>query len=432
MGDTFSFSNLTRATGIGIRIIITAFAAIILMLMLSFPSTLVSPQPTIIIPEVSHEFLVEWKNWLWVAPWLLMELAAVAGPRRNLVWFSGLLTAIVLTMLAYPVIHATRPELIVSPFRDVVNHISLTEELNQVHLLHEDSAYRDQCLSYGFPFLWILLGLSAFVRLVVLGYLTRIHAVREENEFNMVDMADISPDSESARTVREIAADKHKVQPKFKFGEADQGLIAHFRELLHRMQYLRTLKGIYWLSAACLVAAWFLFYPQPNKQEALERDLKAMFETTADAEGNQIGTTRAVYAALRVMHYAEAERSLDNRTVAQAEKWLGLGQVSPDYRTFIRNEQISELEYMPMRLSTTGVEYARFLTITDGRLHAVMVLNLRTNEKDPETEAPKITPNTIINFPQYFEFGWDMAEDKRRSHPYINDEIYQFNNASFI
>ena len=198
------------------------------------------------------------------------------------------------------------------------------------------------------------------------------------------------------------------------------------------MQYLRTLKGIYWLSAACLVAAWFLFYPQPNKQEALERDLKAMFETTADAEGNQIGTTRAVYAALRVMHYAEAERSLDNRTVAQAEKWLGLGQVSPDYRTFIRNEQISELEYMPMRLSTTGVEYARFLTITDGRLHAVMVLNLRTNEVDQETEAPKITPNTIINFPQYFEFGWDMAEDKRRSHPYINDEIYQFNNASFI
>jgi hypothetical protein len=61
-----------------------------------------------------------------------------------------------------------------------------------------------------------------------------------------------------------------------------------------------------------------------------------------------------------------------------------------------------------------------------------MVLNLRTNEVDPQTEAPKINPDTIINFPQYFEFGWDKTEDKRRSHPYINDEIYQFNNASFI
>lgn len=401
------------------------------MLMLSFPSALVSPEPSIILPHISHDFLVEWKNWLWVAPWLVMELAALVGPRRNLTWFIGLLSAIVLIMLAYPVIQASRPELIEPTFRDWVYDISLREYRDEISILHEDSAYRDPCISYGFLFLWALLGLSVLVRLVVLGYLMKIHQVREQNEFNNVDAADIAPDADSARTVREIVADKQKVQPKFKFGEADRGLVAHLRQLLLRMQYLRTLRGICWMSAACAVLAWFWIYPQPSEEAALQRDLKSMYDTTTDANGNEIGTTRAVYAALRVMKYAEKNRSLDYKSVADAEKWLHLERASDTYRASIRNEQIKELELTPMRISSANVDYARFLTITDGRHHAVMLLNLQTNEVDPNTEAPRITPTTIINFPDYFEFGWDNAEDKRRSHPYISDEIYQFNNASF-
>lgn len=76
---------------IGIRMIVTAIGAWLLMLVISFPSALVAQEPLITLPHVNQAFLLEWKDWLWVAPWLLMEIAAMAGPRRNLVWFGGLL-----------------------------------------------------------------------------------------------------------------------------------------------------------------------------------------------------------------------------------------------------------------------------------------------------------------------------------------------------
>lgn len=432
MGATFSISNIARAISIGIRILITGLGAVVLMLLVSYPSVLTAQEPLITLPNISQEFLFEWRNWLWVAPWLLMEIAAIAGPRRNLVWFSGLIGVIALTMVAYPIIQATRPELIHPHFYDWVHATSLKEELDGIEelIIAINSPYRDKCLAFGFPILWVLLGLSVFVRLVLLKQLVRLQEVRDENEFNSVDVADISPDAENARTVKEIAATPQKVKAEFKFGEADQGLVAKIRAMLQRLQYLRTVKGICWLSAALALVLWFILYPMPNEQQALQRDLKAMYETTTDAEGNELGTTRAVYAALRVMDYVVENRSLDNITVAEAEKWLGLHQASPNYRKMIRNEDLQELEFRPDRLRT-GVPYARFLTITDGRHHAVMMLNLRTNETDPATDAPLIQPNTMINFPQYFEFGWDHAQDKRRSFPYLYEGI-QFKNAIWM
>lgn len=434
MGATFSINNIARAISIGIRILITGLGAVVLMLLVSYPSVLTAQEPLLTLPGISQEFLFEWRNWLWVAPWLLMEIAAIAGPRRNLVWFCGLIGVIALTMVAYPIIQATRPELIHPHFYDWVHATSLREELDGIEelIIAINSPYRDKCLEFGFPILWVLLGLSVFVRLVLLGHLMRMQEMRDENEINSVDIADISPDAESARTVKEIAAAPQKVKAEFKFGEADQGLVAKIRSMLQRLQYLRTVKGICWLSAALALVLWFILYPMPNEQQALQRDLKAMYETTTDADGNEIGTTRAVYAALRVMEYVVQNRSLDNISVADAEKWLGLYQdgVSADYRKMIRNEDIQELEFRPDRLRT-GVPYARFLTITDGRHHAVMMLNLRTNETDPTTDAPLIQPNTIINFPQYFEFGWDHAQDKRRSFPYLYEGL-QFKNAIWM
>ena len=416
---------------VGVRILIVATGALLLLLLASFPSSVVGPEPTVIIPHVSHEFLVEWKNWLWVAPWLLMEAAAIMGQKRNFVWYCGLGGFMVLCMLAYPVIQATRPELVYPTFREMVYNISLTELEDKVSILHPDSAYRDRCLAYGLPILWALLGLSIFIRSVVLGYMMSLKRKPEENEYNTVDAADIAPDAENARTVKEIAANPQEVKPQFKFGQADKGLVARLRALLQRMQYLRTVRGLCWLGGACAVLLWFLLYPMPDEQQALERDLEAMYETTTDAEGNCVGTTRAVYAALRVMKYATEHRSLDNKTVAEAERWLQLDRAPAAYREAIRNEDIEELELMPLRLKTS-VPYSRFLSITDGKLLAVMVLNLRTDRKDSSTGAPLILPETIINFPQYFENGWDTAEDKRRSHPYLDDEIYEFNNAIFI
>lgn len=430
MGESFHISKLPVYMSIGIRMIVTAMGAWGLMLVISFPSVLIAQEPLIIIPDVSQEVLLEWKNWLWVAPWLLMELAALAGPRRNLVWFGGLLGAMALATLAYPIIQATRPELIHPHFYDWVHATSLKEESEQISILAENSPYRDKCLAYGFSIMWALVGLSVFVRIVVLSYFMKISTVRDENEINSVDVADISPDAESARTVKEIAADAQKVKPEFRFGEADHSLVAHLRNLLARIQYLRTVKGICWLSAVLAMVLWFMLYPQPNEQQALERDLEAMYETTTDADGNEIGTNRAVYAALRVMKYAADNSSIDNMSVADAEKWLHVERASEAYRATIRNEKIGELEFLPDRLRT-NVPYARFLTISDGRHHAVMVLNLRTNETDPATEAPLIQPQIPVNFPQYFEFGWDKEQDLRRAYPYLY-EAYQFNNAVWM
>lgn len=430
MGESFHLSKLPAYMSIGIRMIVTAIGAWLLMLVISYPSTLIAQEPLITLPHIDHAFLLEWKDWLWVAPWLLMEIAAMAGPRRNLVWFGGLLGCMALTALAYPVIQATRPELIHPHFHEWVHATSLKEDLEQISILAENSPYRDKCLSYGFTVMWALVGLSVFVRVVVLSYFMKISTVRDENEINSVDVEDISPNAESARTVKEIAADAQKVKPDFKFGEADHGLVAHLRDLLQRMQYLRTIKGICWLSTVLVIILWFFLYPQPDAQQALERDLTAMYETTTDADGNEIGTNRAVHAALRVMKFATDNRCIDNISVADAEKWLRLDQASDAYRATIRNENIGELEFLPDRLRT-NVPYARFLTITDGRHHAVMVLNLRTNEVDPATDAPLIQPDTPVNFPQFFEFGWDKEQDLRRSYPYLY-EAYQFNNAVWM
>ena len=434
MGNTCSIYSVAKYTGIGVRILITALGAVLLMLVISYPSTLIAHEPYITLPWFSQEFLLEWKNWLWVAPWLLMEIAAVAGPRRNLVWYSGLVGVMVLTMLSYPILQATRPELIHPHFSQKVYLITMEEVREDVSILAANSPYRDKCLEFGFAIMWAVLGLSIFIRTVVLGYFVRLNEVRPENEINSIDMADIAPDAANARTVKEIAAEGKKVKSEFKFGEADHELVAYLRSILQRLQYLRTMKGLCWLSAALFVVLWFFLYPQPTKEEALERDLEAMYETTTDAEGNEIGTTRAVYAALRVMQYVYDHKSIDNMTVAEAEKWLRMEQASPEYRQTIRNENMEELEYLPDRIRSYETPYprARFVTITDGRHHAVMLLYLDGDTSSTSDDNPPLLPSHKIFFTDSFEFGWDNKEDKRRSHPYLSDELYQFNNFSFL
>ena len=256
MAGRLSIGGLVQGISIGVRILIVATGAVLLMLLAAFPSALVGPEATVSIPHVKHTFLVEWKNWLWLAPWLLMEVAAIVGKRRNLVWFSGLVGVIGITMVIYPIIQATRPELIDPAFREMVFNIDLREQLEQIEILHEDSAYRDRCLSFGFPILWILLGLSAFLRLVVLGYLLSLQEKPDDNEYTNVDAADIAPDAENARTVKEIAANPQKVKPQFKFGKADSGLVARIKAMLLRLQYLRTVKGL------CILGQFQILQPQ--------------------------------------------------------------------------------------------------------------------------------------------------------------------------
>lgn len=441
MGNTWSIYSVAKYTGIGVRILITELGAVLLMLVASYPSALIAQEPYITLPWFSHEFLLEWKNWLWVAPWLLMEIAAIAGPRRNLVWYSGLVGVIVLTMLVYPIIQATRPELIHQHFSEKVYYLRLEEVREQTKILADNSPYLDKCLEFGLAILWAVLGLSLFIRTVVLGYFISINEKQTENEFNTVDMADIAPDAENARTVKAIAADSKKIKSNFKFGEADHKLVAYLRNILKRIQYLRTIKGLCWLGAVLFVVLWFFLYPQPTQKEALTRDLKAMYETTTDAEGNEIGTTRAVYAAMRVMRHIEKQNIFEGMTVAEAEKWLRMEQASDAYRETIRTEGQEESEFIPLKMRTPSPNpQAHFLTITDGRHHAVMQFFIYNTTLTSDKESiPPLKPNHVISYSSCYEFGWDKKRDLEESHPYLythadesGEEAYQFDNFSFF
>ncbi len=442
MGNTWSIYSVAKYTGIGVRILITALGAVLLMLVAAYPSALIAQEPYITLPWVSHAFLLEWKNWLWVAPWLLMEIAAIAGPRRNLVWYSGLVGVIVLTMLAYPIIQATRPELIHQHFSEKVYQLTLEEVREKITILADNSPYLDRCLEFGLAILWAVLGLSLFIRTVVLGYFISINEKQPENEFNTIDMADIAPNAENARTVKEIAADGKKIKSNFKFGEADHNLVAYLRRILKRLQYLRTIKGLCWLSAVLFVVLWFFLYPQPTQDEALARDLKAMYETTTDAEGNEIGTTRAVYAAMRVLQHIEEKNIFEGMTVAEAEKWLRMEQASDAYRETIRTEGLKEAEFTPLKIRTlqSPNPRAHFMTITDGRHHAVMLFFIYNTALTSDKESiPPLKPNHVISYTYSYEFGWDKKRDLEESHPYLyttggegDEEVYQFNNFSFF
>ena len=84
-------------------------------------------------------------------------------------------------------------------------------------------------------------------------------------------------------------------------------------------------------------------------------------------------------------------------TAAEAEQWLGLDQVHPGYRAWLRDERDIEL-------ASTNSMYEvrdRFLTVTNGRL--ICVLYVRTNEAE----------NRII-ISELQDAGWDAVADEQR------------------
>ena len=398
---------------VGVRTLIVALGAFGMMYTISYPSAFVGPDSYIEVPYFSREFLTEWKNWLWIAPWLLMEFSSIIGPKRNVVFFSGLLIVMACTMIVYPILQASQPELIESTLRDKsIYGLFQTEHDEEIIIFSQGTPYRDGCLSFGFVFLWVLLGLSAFIRIILIGYIISLHRKEETHEANSVEVADISPNAPSAKTVKEIVSTHKKTNPNFKYGEADFSLIAHIKGIFRRIQMMRNMRGLAWCALVCLLFLWFFLYPQPTPEEALQRDIERMYETN----DNEFATPRAVYAALRIMRYLSdpANKTLDNMTIAQAEDWLQLHRASESYRDIIRNEEANEKARVPERLKSPSVIFTRFLTISDGKHSATLVLN--TNADKGERPLPQ---DTRIFYPQYYENGWDDKADRYRAGYFI-------------
>lgn len=370
---------MLRLLSIFVRILLVAIGAAAMLLALSYPDSLVPPDPAMDYP---HELsLYDFRDYLWVAPWLFMEIASAMGPRRNLAWFWGLGIVLAAGIIVWPVAEATAPELVYPTF-----------------------SYEDGKLAVGMGWMFVLLLISLFSRCVILRFL--FPAPQEHEDYDKGHVEATALDPAHARTVAEIAANPSRVNPRFLFGDADKGLIARFCAILQRIQMMRRFRyAIYALLAACL-AAWFFLYPQPTPQQALKRDLAKMYEHTS-SNGETRATVPAVHAAYRVMRHIADHESFAGYTRQEAEQWLNLSKVPQGYRNKIRDESDLRLPFSRDEFESR----TRFLTIStgantgEGQLASgrTAVLYIRTN-----------AAGDIINISEVQENGWNKKADLSR------------------
>lgn len=370
-----------RLVSILARTVLTALGAAAMLLALSYPHALVPPDPAMDYP---HKLaLYDFREYLWVLPWLFMEMASLAGPRRNLVWFSGLGLTLTAAIIIWPIAESTAPELV-----------------------HPTFSYEDGKLARGLGWMLVLLLLGILMRCVILRFLFPPPAERNESpDRGQLEAAVLDPDK--ARTVAEIAADPVKVDPKFLFGDADESVLAHLRAILQKLRRLRALKyGAIALFFACL-AAWFFFYPRPTEQQALERDLEVMYQYKT-VNGEKRATYPAVHAAYRVMRHISDHETFAGYSREEAEKWLRLDRVPESYRRQIRDESDMQLPF----ISDDFESRTRFLTISTGHAAAknggmasgrTAVLYIRTN-----------AAGDTINISEVLANGWNKRADLYR------------------
>lgn len=273
----------------------------------------------VVAPDSAREWeegmtLYHLRGYLWVLPWLFTEFVCVIGPRRNLVWFSSMLTVLIGALIAWPVLTATQPELVyrMLPFQET------------------------GMLSVGVLYFSIILFTSVIVRLVFLAFLFTPPA--DEDVSGEVDATVLDP--ATARSVREIAANPVRPQPKFRFGDADEGVVQRFHALMRRLIFRRRGANVALLLALAALVAWFFLYPQPTEDEALQRDL-VQLKQYQKFKGAAYSPLRSVCAAYRVMEYIDTHNSFEGKTKAEAEAWLGLDKEDAHHAAMRRESDLS-------------------------------------------------------------------------------------------
>lgn len=382
-----------------LRILLTVLGAAALLYAFSFPQSLIPAKPAwtygdaALTPE-------DFRPWLWVVPWLFMELVSSMGGRRNFVWFCGVGIVLLSAFLAWPVLEAHYPEMV-----------------------HPTFSFEDGKLARGGLLFSGFVIVSVLFRCVLLNFLFMKPDMKEDNDANYAD-ADLL-DPANARTVREIAANPVRVSPKFRFGEADFGLIARFHMLMQRLARVRAWRWYALSLALALAFGWFFLYPQPSACEAYQRDLARMYEVRGsvartelpadfpvakEADAVWLATSPAVHAAYRVMRSIADNESLANLKRGEAEKQLGLDRVvlPRGYRAQLRNESDVSLPSVDDIFDSR----TRFLTVTDGRRTAVLYVRFGA---DDET----------INISEVQDAGWNARADyvRRRYGADVNSKL---------
>lgn len=355
-----------------LRLILGLCCAAALLFTFSYPDSIIPPNPDREL--MAEQGLYGYSVYLWLLPFLALELVSLAGRHRNFVWFSSLLSMMVLGLLAWPLLAAYRPE-----------------------LLHPTFPYEDGKLSLGLGYMAILLVGSVFLRCLLLRYFfSEPSELYEDNDIGAVEL-----DIEKAQTVRQIVAANHQVAPRFLFGEADHGLIARFYARARVLLRLRRYRAAAAVGLFGLALLWFFGAPalltSPAKAEARDWDL--MYDYTTLPDGRMVATHAAVHAAYRVFERISAAEALAGMTVPQAEAKMRLQAVAPSYLAVLRDES---------ELSMNSAEdifdsRTRFLTITDGTRR--VVLYVRMNAEGDR-----------INICELQDDGWNavMDYDRRR------------------
>ncbi len=363
--------RFSRGRTFTLRLLFALAAAAALLYTFSYPDSLLPPNPA--AGDIDGISLYTFKPVLWLLPLALLELICLAGPRRNRVWFTATLSILIGGLLAWPVLQAWRPELV-----------------------HPMLEFEDGKLAAGLGSMAILIFISVLLRLVVLAHLFQ-HAEGWQSSGSDIEATVLDP--RNARTVRQIAADSPRVQPRFLFGQADQSIIDHFRHLMGSL-WKRTLRRRLLLGLALLGGLlWFFLYPQPSQAEALQRDLAAMYETQAPTQRDAftLATPRAVHAAWRVMKHIHDHESLAGMTTEQAATWLQLSRAPEAYRSQLRadyTQHIASLDY--------SFEYrVPFITITDGRHFAALYVSMDAEGRH-------------INVAEVVDSGWNAVADNIR------------------
>lgn len=359
---------------LGMRILLSLLGAAAVLYTFSYPDSIIPRSLEEQDLEAGTISIYAAKPLLFLLPLAFMELASLLGPRRNLVWFSGLLGVLAAAVAAWPVLTATRPELV-----------------------HPTFGFEDGKLAQGLLYYCVLVACSLVLRAVLLSYLFKYYRAVDEDCSGEVD-ADLL-DPAKGLTVQQIAALPRPPKARFLFGEIDFQRIRSFHELMRAMLGRRRIMRYAAAAAMLLLGGWFFLYPQPTPQQALERDLQAMYATAAPARPGamQLATTRAVHAAYRVMEHISDHESFAGFSRAQAEKWLRLSSVPESYRRQLRDERDITLP----SVDDTFESRDRFLTVTDGTRWAVLFI--RTDES-----------GQTINLAEVQDAGWNAIADELR------------------
>lgn len=355
---------------IALRYLLCTAGAAALLYVFSYPDSVLPPNPA--LEELPGITLYKLKPLMWVLPVLFMELVGAAGPRRNLVWFAALLSVLVAALLAYPVLAAHRPEYVEPTF-----------------------SYQGGMLASGLAYYATFTGISAVVRLVLLTYMFPDEEFEDQLEVGFVSASELNP--ATARTLKEIAAESRPQAPRFQFRAGNARMAQRWRLIMRRMMLRSRIATGAVATAALVILLWFICYPQPTEDEAWARDKQLMFEHRATANGHILATNAAVHAAARAMKRISDQESLAGMTRQEAEHWLGVDQLPPAYRSWVRDERAIRLA----SANSLHENRTRFLTITNGR--QICVLYIRTNEADQSIVVAELQ-----------DAGWNAVADENR------------------